>query len=58
MDRLIDAKEAARLLGISYGSLQRMVRNGQLKVIWVGSRRGVMRFRPESIEEFVKERER
>lgn len=53
--RLIRAKEVAQMLGISRQQVYRMAASGQLPSVFVTDRS--VRFRPESIEEWIRERE-
>lgn len=49
---LVDAREAARVLGMSTGSLDRLIAAGKLRAVKVG---GLRRFRPEDLRRFVDE---
>jgi excisionase family DNA binding protein len=47
---LVDAREAARMLGMSTRSLDRVIAAGRLRAVRVG---GLRRFRPEDLRRFV-----
>ena len=53
--RLITAAEVARELGISKPSVYRLVRDGDLDPIWIGSE---VRFEPDEVERYRTAREK
>lgn len=49
MEHLIDAKEAARILGISQPAVHRLCNRGTLASIWLGSRRVFLRHKVKEL---------
>lgn len=58
-DQLLTIKQAAKLLGVSVETVRRLVWSNQINYIDLnrGGRYATVRFRPEHIEEFLRERE-
>ncbi len=54
--RLMTAKEVADYLGLALDTVLKMSRDGRLPSVRVGSR--TLRFRPETIDEYIASRER
>lgn len=59
MRELLTIKQAAKLLGVSVETVRRLVWSNQINYIDLnrGGRYATVRFRPEHIEEFLRERE-
>lgn len=49
MEHIIDAKQAARILGISQTAVHRLCNRGTLPSIWLGSRRVFVRAKVEQL---------
>lgn len=49
MEHLLDAKQAAQILGISETAVHRLVNRGTLPAIWLGSRRIFVRHNVEKL---------
>jgi excisionase family DNA binding protein len=50
MDRLLDKKETATILGISVRTLDRLRSTGEIQAVLV---RGAVRFHPSAIEKYI-----
>jgi len=59
MRELLTIKQAAKLLGVSVETVRRLVWSGRISYVDLGrgGRYMMVRFRPEHIEEFLRERE-
>ncbi|MCI0484965.1 MAG: helix-turn-helix domain-containing protein [candidate division NC10 bacterium] len=55
MENLLKAGDVARILNVHLLSVYRFVYRGQLKCVKVG---GTVRFRPEDVQAFIKDRPR
>ena len=53
MQRLLKPPEVAELLGVSVATIYAMVAAKKIVVCRVGAGRGVLRFRPEDVDDFL-----
>lgn len=52
-DALLSVKEAAARMGLSAATIYRLVGNGQLKALRIGTGRGAVRIRPDALHDYV-----
>ena len=59
MQALLSVEQTRKILGVSGSTLYRLVDQGLLRAVIIAhrSRKRILRFRPESIEKFIRDRE-
>lgn len=60
IDELLTIHQAAKILKVHIGTLRRWDREGKLKAVRIGSRRGIgdRRYRKEDIESYIRQKKK